>query len=149
MTWELLVIALFVRRAVADVEADLVDALGDQAAIPKSTASEAARRSGASTRRGRVARLDDVVLDYLFLDASFFRTTPPPPPSRSWLPGDHHGRQARFVGLTPVGESTDAGPTSAHHKDRGLARPLLGIPDGARGLIAAIEQVSPPRCARY
>jgi putative transposase len=50
-----------------------------------------------------------------------------------------------FVGLTPgSGESTDAwADFLTDLKDRGLACPLLGISDGAKGLIAAIEQVFP------
>src|ERR1022692_4906250 len=71
---EALVIAGFVRGlSTRDVEAALAEALGPQATLGKSTVSrvcaELKDQFGAWQRR----RLDDVELDYLFLDASFFR----------------------------------------------------------------------------
>ena len=95
---ESLVIASFVRGlSVRDVEATLADALGDQAAISKSTVSQVCQAIKAEYDTWARRRLDDVVLDYLFLDASLF-------PDASRLPGradagrlgHHHRRQARL-----------------------------------------------------
>jgi transposase-like protein len=144
---ESLVIASFVRGlSVRDVEATLADALGDQAAISKSTVSSVCGQIkdeyGAWARR----RLDDVTLDYLFLDASFFRMhpgSPAEPVLAAW--GITTGGKPAFIGLAPgTGESTDAWHAFLTDlKDRGLASPLLAISDGAPGLIAAIEQAYP------
>ena len=77
---ESLVIASFVRAlSVRDVEATLADALGDQAAISKSTVSELCKAIRCEYQAWARRRLDDVVLDYLFLDASFFRMHPGSP----------------------------------------------------------------------
>jgi transposase-like protein len=144
---ESLVIASFVRGlSVRDVEAALAEALGDQAAISKSTVSSICGQIkddyGAWARR----RLDEVRLDYLFLDASFFRMhpgSPAEPVLAAW--GITTGGKPAFIGLAPgAGESTDAWHGFlADLKDRGLASPLLIISDGAPGLIAAIEQAYP------
>ena len=50
-----------------------------------------------------------------------------------------------FVGLSPgTGESTDAwADFLTDLRERGLGTPLLVVFDGARGLIAAIEQIYP------
>ena len=90
-------------------------------------------------------RLDDIVLDYLFLDASFFRMHPgslAEPILAAW--GITTDGKPIFVGLAPGSGSTDAWADflSDLHQ-RGLACPLLVISDGAKGLIAAIEQVFP------
>jgi putative transposase len=77
---ESLVIASFVRGlSVRDVEATLADALGDQAAISKSTVSQVCQAIKTECATWARRRLDDVVLDYLFLDASFFRMRPASP----------------------------------------------------------------------
>ena len=91
-------------------------------------------------------RLDDVTLDYLFLDASFFRMhpgSPAEPVLAAW--GITTGGKPAFVGLAPgSGESADAWHDFLQDlKDRGLASPLLVISDGAAGLISAIEQAYP------
>src|SRR6476661_1330919 len=113
---ESLVIASFVRGlSVRDVEATLADALGDQAAISKSTVSQVCQAIKTEYNTWARRPLGDVVLDYLFLDASFFRMHPGSP----------------------------AEPILADLTDRGLACPLLIVSDGAAGLIAAIEQVFP------
>ena len=71
---ESLVIASFVRGlSVRDVEATRADALGDQAAISKSTVAQVCQAIKTEYDSWAARRLDDVVLDYLFLDASFFR----------------------------------------------------------------------------
>jgi putative transposase len=77
---ESLVIASLVRGlSVRDVEATLADALGDQAAISKSTVSQVRQAIKTEYDTWAWRRLDDVVLDYLFLDASFFWMHPGSP----------------------------------------------------------------------
>jgi putative transposase len=85
-------------------------------------------------------------LDYLFLDASFFRMhpgSPAEPVLAAW--GITTDGKPAFVGLAPgSGESADAWHDFLQDlKDRGLPSPLLIISDGAPGLIAAIEQAFP------
>jgi len=145
---ESLVIASFVRGlSVRDVEATLADALGDQAAISKSTVSQVCQAIKTEYDSWAARRLDDVMLDYLFLDASFFRMhpgSPAEPVLAAW--GITTDGKPVFVGLAPgTGESTDAwADFLTDLRDRGLTCPLLVVSDGARGLIAAIEQVFPP-----
>jgi putative transposase len=91
-------------------------------------------------------RLEEVTLDYLFLDASFFRMhpgSPAEPVLAAW--GITTSGKPAFIGLAPgSGESADAwADFLADHTDRGLASPLLVISDGAPRLIAAIEQSYP------
>src|SRR5438309_1289307 len=63
---ESLVIASFVRGlSVRDVEATLADALGDQAAISKSTVSVICQQITEEYQAWAARRLDDVMLDYL------------------------------------------------------------------------------------
>jgi transposase-like protein len=144
---ESLVIASFVRGlSVRDVEATLADALGDQAAISKSTVAEVCKAIRCEYEAWARRRLDDVVLDYLFLDASFFRMHPGSPAEpilAAW--GITTDGRPVFAGLAPgSGESTDAwADFLTDLTDRGLACPLLVVSDGAKGLIAAIEQVFP------
>src|SRR6476646_7658905 len=108
---ETLVIASFVRGlSVRDVEAALAEALGDQAAISKSTVSSVCGQIKDEYQAWARRRLDDVVLDYLFLDASFFRMHPGSPAQSvlaAW--GIATTGKPVFVGLVPgSGESTDA-----------------------------------------
>ena len=144
---ESLVIASFVRGlSVRDVEAALAEALGDQAAVSKSTVSAICQAIREEYGRWAARRLDDVTLDYLFLDASFFRMhpgSPAEPVLAAW--GITTGGKPCFVGLAPgTGESADAWHDFADDlKDRGLASPLLVISDGNAGLIGAIEQAFP------
>jgi putative transposase len=89
---------------------------------------------------------DGVMLDYLFLDASFFRMHPGSPAEpilAAW--GIATDGKPAFIGLAPgSGESTDAwADFLTDLKDRGLSCPLLVVSDGAKGLIAAIEQIFP------
>ena len=91
-------------------------------------------------------RLDEMQLDYLFLDASFFRMhpgSPAEPVLAAW--GITTDGKPAFIGLGPgTGESFDAWKDFlADLAGRGLASPLLIISDGAPGLIGAIEQVYP------
>jgi putative transposase len=144
---ESLVIASFIRGlSVRDVEATLADALGDQAAISKSTVSAVCQAIKDEYEAWARRRLDDVTLDYLFLDASFFRMhpgSPAEPVLAAW--GITTDGKPAFIGLAPgAGESADAWHSFlADLKDRGLASPLLIISDGAPGLISAIEQAYP------
>ena len=144
---ESLVIASFIRGlSVRDVEATLADALGDQAAISKSTVSSICQAIKVEYEAWAVRRLDQITLDYLYLDASFFRMhpgSPAEPVLAAW--GITTEGKPAFVGLAPgTGESADAWHSFLQDlKDRGLASPLLVISDGAPGLIAAIEQAFP------
>ena len=144
---ESLVIASFVRGLpVRDVEAALAEALGDQAAISKSTVSVICGQIKDEYEAWARRDLDGITLDYLFLDASFFRMhpgSPAEPVLAAW--GITTGGKPAFTGLAPgSGESADAwGDFLTDLKDRGLPSPLLIISDGARGLISAIEQAFP------
>jgi transposase-like protein len=144
---ESLVIASFVRGlSVRDVEAALAEALGDQAAISKSTVSSVCQQIKDEYETWARRRLDGITLDYLFLDASFFRMhpgSPAEPVLAAW--GITTDGKPAFIGLAPgTGESADAWHGFLTDlKDRGLASPLLVISDGAPGLIAAIEQAYP------
>jgi len=89
-------------------------------------------------------------LDYLYLDASFFRMYPGSPAGpvlAAW--GITTGGKPAFIGLAPgAGESVDAWHDFLQDlKDRGLSSPLLVISDGAPGLISAIEQAFPKGAA--
>jgi len=144
---EALVIASFVRGlSVRDVEATLAEALGDQAAVSKSTVSAICGQITGEYQAWAGRRLDGVKLDYLFLDASFFRMhpgSPAEPVLAAW--GITTDGKPAFIGLGPgTGESFDAWQDFlADLRDRGLASPLLVISDGAPGLIGAIEQIYP------
>jgi putative transposase len=141
------VIASFVRGlSVRDVEATIAEALGDQAAISKSTVSEVCKAIRAEYQAWARRRLDEVTLDYLYLDASFFRMhsgSPAEPVLAAW--GITCDGKPVFVGLAPgAGESTDAwADFLTDLRERGLACPLLIVSDGAKGLIAAVEQIYP------
>jgi putative transposase len=134
---ESLVIASFIRGLpVRDVEATLADALGDQAAISKSAVSGICQQIRDEYQARAVRRLDGITLDYLFLDASFFRMhpgSPAEPVLAAW--GITTEGKPAFVGLAPgSGESAGAWHDFlAGLKDRGLACPLLVISDGAPG----------------
>jgi len=144
---ESLVIASFVRGlSVRDVEAALAEALGDQAAISKSAVSAICGQIKDEYQKWARRGLDGITLDYLFLDASFFRMhpgSPAEPVLAAW--GITTDGKPAFLGLAPgSGESADAWHDFLTDlKDRGLASPLLIISDGARGLISAIEQAFP------
>jgi putative transposase len=144
---ETLVIAAFVRGlSVRDVEATLAETLGDQAAISKSTVSEVCKAIRAEYQAWARRRLDEIVLDYLFLDASFFRMhpgSPAEPVLAAW--GITTEGKPVFVGLAPgTGESTDAwADFLTDLRQRGLGTALLIVSDGAKGLIAAIEHIYP------
>ena len=140
---ESLTIAGFVRGlSVRDVEATLADALGSEAALSKSTVSRVCVAIKAEFDAWSQRRLDDLELDYLFLDASFFKMhagARAEPVLAAW--GITTEGKPVFVALAPGGsESTDAWADFLDElKGRGLTPPLLVISDGAGGLIAAAE----------
>jgi transposase-like protein len=144
---ETLVIASFVRGlSVRDVEATLAEALGDQAAVSKSTVSVICQAIKDEYQAWAARRLDGITLDYLFLDASFFRMhpgSPAEPVLAAW--GITTDGKPVFIGLAPgTGESADAWTSFLTDcGDRGLRCPLLIVSDGAPGLITAIEQTYP------
>ena len=140
---ESLVIAGFVRGlSVRDVEATLADALGAEAALSKSTVSRVCAAIKAEFDKWSQRRLDDLMLDYLFLDASFCRMHPgarAEPVMAAW--GISTQGKPVFVALAPGGsESADGwGDFLEELEGRGLKPPLLVISDGAGGLINAAE----------
>jgi transposase-like protein len=85
---EALVIAGFVRGlSTRDVEGALTEALGESATVSRSTVSRICTEIKTQFQQWSARRLDDVSLDYLFLDGSISSTTPTPPPNRCWPPG--------------------------------------------------------------
>lgn len=152
---ESLVIAGFVRGlSVRDVEATLAEALGSEAALSKSTVSKVCEAIAEEFEVWKRRRLDDVHLEYLFLDGSHFRYhdgARAEPVLAAW--GITTEGRPVLIGLAPgASESTDAWQGFLEGLvDRGLRPPLLVVSDGAPGLIAAVELVLPhslrQRCA--
>ncbi|HEY2200150.1 MAG TPA: IS256 family transposase [Mycobacterium sp.] len=148
---EALVIAGCVRGLpVRDVENTLADALGAEAALSKSTVSRICQAIGDEFERWSTRSLDDLELDYLFLDASMFKMHPgarAEPVLAAW--GITTARAPVFVALAAGGsESTDAWADFLDElTSRGLRPPLLVISDGAAELINAAES-SLPRSLR-
>src|SRR4051794_4008883 len=144
---ESLVIAGFVRGlSPRDVEAALGEALGEQAAVSRSTESRICAQISEEMTAWQRRRLDELELDYLFLDASFFRYhvgAAAEPVLAAW--GITTAGKPVFVGLdTATGESTDAWLTFLTDLGApGLRCPLLVVSDGAPGLISAVEQTMP------
>src|SRR4051812_8434691 len=141
---ETLVIAGFVRGlSVRDVEAALADALGPQAALSKSTVARVCQAIRDEFDAWRSRRLDDVELDYLYLDGSHFKMhagTRAEPVLAAW--GITTAGKPVLVGLEPAGnEGNDAWDDFLDGlKARGLRPPLLVISDGAAGLVGALER---------
>jgi putative transposase len=141
---ESLVIAGFVRGlSVRDVEATLVEALGEGAAVSKSTVSRVCEEIQAQFEAWSARRLDDIELDYLFLDGSHFKyhaNASAEPVLAAW--GIDTDGKPVFVGLEAASsESGDAWEgLLTGLGERGLACPLLVISDGAAGLIGALER---------
>jgi len=139
-----LVIAGYVRGlSTRDVEAALVEALGESAAVSKSTVSRICAEIKTQFEAFSASRLDDVELDYLFLDGSHFKyhTNAAAEPVLAAWGIDTDGKPV-FVGLDAASaESGDAweGFLSGLG-ERGLRCPLLVISDGAPGLIGAVER---------
>jgi transposase-like protein len=129
-----------------DVEAALAEALGPDAALSKSTVSRVCQTLKDQYAAWTARRLDDVELEYLYVDASHFRyhhTAKAEPVLCAY--GITTTGQPVFLGLDGVNaESTDA--VLGFLRDlvaRGLRPPLLTITDGAPGLTAAIDQAFP------
>ena len=112
---ESLVIASFVRGLpVRDVQAALAGALGDQAAISKSAVSSVCGQIKDEYAAWARRRLDGITLDYLFLDASFFRMHPGSPAGpvlAAW--GITTGGKPAFIGLAPAPASPPAPGTTS------------------------------------
>jgi transposase-like protein len=142
---EALVISGWVRGlSDRDIEAALGEVLGTEAALSRSTVSRICQAIRDEFATWSARRLDDVVLDYLFLDASNFKmhpNSPAEPVLAAW--GITTDGKPVFIGLAPAGtESTDAwAGFLTELRERGLRPPLLGVSDGAPGLIAALEAV--------
>ncbi len=140
---ESLVIAGFVRGlSTRDVEMALVEALGERAAVSKSTVSRICAQIKTQFEQWSCRRLDEVELDYLFLDASHFKyhaNAGAEPVLAAW--GIDTDGKPVFVGLEAASsESGDAwAGFLSELTERGLRCPLLVISDGASGLIGAVE----------
>ena len=144
---ESLVIASFVRGlSDRDVEATLGEALGEQAVLSKSTVSRICQVLLTQFQTWQKRGLEEYELDYLFCDASFFKyhhAAQGEPILCSW--GITTEGKKVFIGLT-AGAAESYESWHAHLTDlrsRGLQPPLLGITDGAPGLVSAFEQVFP------
>lgn len=145
---ECLVIASFVRGlSVRDVEATLADALGVDGKVSKSEVSRICKAIGDELDAWSSRRLDDVKLDYLLLDGSYFKYhvgAAAEPVLAAW--GIDTDGKPVFVGLAAAagGESGDGwADFLTQLGERGLACPLLVISDGAAGLIDAVERTMP------
>lgn len=140
---EALVISGWVRGlSDRDIEAALGEVLGPEAALSRSTVSRICQRIRSEFAEWKSRDLSDVELDYLFLDGSHFKMHPgaPAEPVLCAWGIDRDGKPV-FVGLeASSSESTDAWDGFLSDlKARGLRPPLLGISDGAPGLIAAVD----------
>lgn len=141
---ESLVIAGFVRDlSTRDVEATLIEALGEQANVSKSTVSRVCEAITTEFDAWRTRSLEGITLDYLFLDGSHFKyhaNASAEPVLAAW--GIDTDGKPVFVGLeAAASESADAWESFLTDLGaRGLACPLLVISDGAAGLIGAVER---------
>jgi transposase-like protein len=144
---EALVIAGFVRGlSTRDVEATLAEALGPQAALSRSTVSRICAQLAEEFTAWSTRRLDEVELDYLYLDATSFRYHPGARAEPVLVAyGITTTGAPVFLGLAPAG-SEGHDPWEAFLADltgRGLRAPMLVVSDGAPGLLSAVEQVFP------
>ncbi|MDP9472204.1 MAG: transposase [Chloroflexota bacterium] len=141
---EALVIAGFVRGlSVRDVEAALTEALGESATVSKSTVWRVCEQLKTDFEAWSRRRLDDITLDYLFLDGSHFKyhaNAGPEPVLAAW--GIDTDGKPVFIGIdAAAAESGDAwAGFLTDLGERGLACPLLVVSDGASGLIGAVER---------
>lgn len=125
-----------------DIEAALVEVLGPEAALSRSTVSRICQRIKTEFAEWKTRDLTDVELDYLFLDGSHFKMHPgaqAEPVLCAW--GINTNGNPVFVGLQAASsESTDAWDDFlSDPKGRGLSQPLLVITDGGPGLLSAVE----------
>jgi putative transposase len=141
---EALVIAGFVRGlSTRDVDATLAEALGPDAAVSRSTVSRICEEIKDQFEAWSRRRLDELRLDYLFLDGSHFRyhaNAAAEPVLAAW--GIDTDGKPVFVGIqAAASESGDAwAGFLADLGERGLSCPLLVVSDGAPGLISAVER---------
>jgi putative transposase len=141
---EALVIAGFVRGlSTRDIEATLVEALGERAGVSRSTVSRVCEQIKTQFDAWCARRLDEVELDYLFLDGSHFKyhaNAAAEPVLAAW--GIDTAGKPVFVGLEAASsESGDAWEGFLTGLgERGLGCPLLVISDGAPGLIGAVQR---------
>ena len=141
---EALVIAGFVRGlSTRDIEATLVEVLGERAGVSRSTVSRVCVEIKTQFDAWCARRLDEVKLDYLFLDGSHFKyhaNAAAEPVLAAW--GIDTAGKPVFVGLEAASsESGDAWEGFLTELgERGLGCPLLVISDGAPGLISAVER---------
>jgi putative transposase len=142
---EALVIAGFVRGlSTRDVEAALAEALGPGAMVSRSTVSRICAEIKEQFEAWCTRRLDEVQLDYLFLDGSHFKYHPnaaAEPVLAAW--GIDTAGKPVFVGLAAAAaECADAwAGFLTDLTGRGLPCPLLAVSDGAPGLIGAVERI--------
>jgi putative transposase len=141
---EALVIAGFVRGlSTRDIEATLVEALGENAGVSRSTVSRVCEQIKSQFDAWCARGLQDIELDYLFLDGSHFKyhaNAAAEPVLAAW--GIDTAGKPVFVGLeAAASESGDAWEGFLTGLgERGLRSPLLVISDGAAGLIGAVER---------
>lgn len=126
-----------------DVEAALLDAFDETATVSKSTVSRMCDQIKDEFEAWSARRLDDVKLDYLFLDGShskYHANAGAEPVLAAW--GIDTDGKPVFIGLDAASsESGDAWAGSLTDLgDRGLACPLLVMSDGTPGLIGAVER---------
>ena len=141
---ESLVIAGFVRGlSTRDVEAALVEALGERAAVSKSTVSRICAEI--KTQFEAWAAADSTTSSWTTCSwtAATSSITPTPRRSRCWPRGASTPTANRCLSgwRPPSSESGDAWEGFLTGLgERGLACPLLVISDGAAGLIGAVER---------
>ncbi|MBS4730247.1 transposase [Mycobacterium sp. SM1] len=158
---EALVIAGFVRGlSTRDVEATLVEALGESAAMSKSTVSRICEDIHDQFEAWSRRRLDDIELDYLFLDGSHFKyhaNASAEPVLAAW--GIDTGGTPVFVGLdAAASESGDAwegflrglggarpGVSAVGDQRRGTRVDRCGADHHGRGVAAALPSSSRPQ----
>jgi putative transposase len=144
---EALVISGWVRGlSDRDIEATLAEVLGPEAALSKSTVSRICQRLREEFAAWQTRDLSGIRLAYLFLDASHVKMHPgarAEPVLAAW--GVDTDGKPVFVGLGPASsESTDAWDDFLDGLvARGLRAPLLGISDGAAGLMSAFDRAFP------
>ena len=143
---ESLVIAGFVRGlSVRDVEATLAEALGQEAALSKSTVSRICHAIKVEFDAwGGPAISPASTSTTCISTAATSSSTRASGPSRCWWPGGSPPTASRCSSASPRGRPSPStpGPTSSRGLlARGLTPPLLVVSDGAPGLIGACEQV--------
>jgi putative transposase len=126
-----------------DVEGALAEALGQSAAVSKSTVSRICAEIKTGFEAWSARRLDDVEVDYLFVDGSHFKyhaNAAAEPVLAAW--GIDTDGKPVFIGLEAAcAESGDAWEgLLTGLGERGLRAPLVVISDGALGLIGAVER---------